>query len=87
MFKSNDGIILEDCLFSFIIISTYLLLMSGYLFQLYQLQTDIDQGFEVVSNLKVCILASCEPSLTSSLTTVCDSYQLKQTKKELCVEV
>lgn len=87
MFKLNKGIILEDCLISFMLISTYLLLMSAYLGQVYQLQSQIKTGFDVVNEMKVCILGGCEPSQAKTVRTVCDSYLIKQSTKEICVEI
>lgn len=87
MSKLNKGIILEDCLISFLLISTYLLVMSIYLAQLYQLQSQIKTGFEVVNEMKVCILDGCQPSQPTTLRSVCESYVIKQSPKEVCVEI
>ncbi len=87
MFKSNEGIILEDCLISFILLSTFLLLMSSYLTEVYNLKRELQMAHEQINNLKLCALSSCEKSMGNNVTEVCESISIKKRNYELCIEI
>lgn len=87
MSMSNRAIILEDCLISFLLLSTYLLLVSGYLGAVYNLKSDLNQANSAVNELKVCMLADCQLSVGNNTHKQCVSLKIKSTTEEACVQI
>lgn len=87
MSKLNDGIILEDCLISFMLLSTFLLLMSLYLADVYKLQADIVSATNQINSLKICMLNNCALSHGNNVREVCTTYVIKNNNKEVCIEI
>ncbi len=85
IFESNKGIILVDCLLSFLVLSTFILLLANYTTRIYELKQEIIAGNQVIDELKVCILTSCDSS--QEIEVKCVSYEIKKTNKELCVVI
>ncbi len=83
--ESNNGIILTDCLLSFIILSGFILILSMYLTLVYQIKSDIAIANESVNDLKVCILTNCTTS--HSVEKRCIYYDIKTNTRELCVGI
>lgn len=87
MSKLNKGIILEECLFSFLIISTYLLLMSNYMIAIYQLKQEIADSQEQINELKSCMLSECELSAGNSVRKHCQTITIKTRRENVCVQI
>lgn len=87
MSKLNSGIILEDCLISFLILSTYLLLMSAYMLDVYQLKAEVSAASADVNELRVCMLGECELSHGNSVRASCKTLRIKSQRSEVCVQI
>ncbi len=81
----NKGIILEDCLISFLILSTFLLLMSQYMSEVYDLKQDIGTANQALNQLKLCIISECNLSSGANVREECQNFQIKKATKEICV--
>lgn len=85
MLRSNDGIILEDCLISFMILSTFILFMSAYLTQVYELKQEIIRSQNQISELKECMLKNC--ALSDGNQTKQRCIYVEVIGEEICVEI
>ncbi len=87
MLKSNDGIILEDCLISFILISTFLLLMATYLQDVNELKLEMVAANKQLNNLKTCMLSNCDLSTGQSVYSECEQIKVGSHSKVVCVQI
>lgn len=87
MFKSNDGILLEDCLISFLLISTFLILMSSLLTDVYRIKNDLVTSSAKLNDLKSCLLVDCELSSGYNVRTNCAMIQVGHRQEEVCLEI
>lgn len=87
MHKLNKGIILEDCLISFLILSTFLVLMTGYMQGIYEIKNEIATGFRQTQQLKECMLVDCELSSGNNLRPICEEVKIKSKEKSVCIEI
>lgn len=87
MYKLNNGIILEDCLLSFLILSTYLLLMSALLADVYQLNQELNTAHQQVNQLKSCMLKECELSSGNSVRQRCQVIAIKARSENVCIQI
>lgn len=87
MLKSNDGIILEDCLISFILISTFLLLMTTYLQDVNSIKLEMVAANEQLNDLKTCMLSTCDLSSGQSVYSECSQITVGSRSKVVCVQI
>lgn len=87
MSKLNKGIILEDCLISFLLLSTYLLLMSALLSDVYRLNREIEQAHLQVNQLKSCGLNECELSTGNNVRSHCQVITIKSRSENVCIQI
>lgn len=87
MLKSDDGIILEDCLISFMLISTFLLLMALYLQDVNSLKNEISEANSQLFNLKTCMLSKCQLSTGQSVYSECEQVKVGSHSKVVCVQI
>ncbi len=87
MFKLNDGIILEDVLISFLVLSTFLILMTLYLSQIYELKVEIKNANDKLMTLKACALATCDKSSGNNYSAHCEQIEIKGESDEVCIYV
>lgn len=84
---SNDGIILEDCLISFLLLSTYIILVCTYMGSVYGLKQQIIEASLEVNNLKVCMFEECRLSTGNNVYQQCKQIHIKQRTEEVCVQI
>lgn len=84
---SSKAIILEDCLISFLLLSTYLILVSGYMGAVYNLKTEVNQANLEVNQLKACMVADCQLSVGNNTRSQCVTLRFKTTTEEVCVQI
>lgn len=87
MSKLNKGIILEDCLISFLLLSTYMILMTSYMLDVYNLKSEIDVASEQINTLKSCMLTDCELSRGNSVRQECKLIRVKTRSENVCVQI
>lgn len=87
MRKLNEGIILEDCLISFLIISVFLVLMTTYMEDIYSLKNEIKVDYQELTELKQCMLLSCDKSQGNNTRDICKNIAIKSRKGEVCVSI
>lgn len=84
---SDEGIILAECLISFLVLSSYLLLFSAIMVRVYSLKQDIFEASNNVIDLKSCMLYECALSSGNSVYEKCINIAIKGESKEVCIEI
>lgn len=83
----NKAIILEDCLISFLLLSSYLILVTGFLGAVYTLKVELNQANLEVNELKACMISECQLSEGNNIQSQCVAIKLKSTTEEVCVQI
>lgn len=84
---SNSGIILEDCLISFLLLSTYIILVCTYMGNVYQLKQQVIEASLELNDLKACMFDECRLSTGNNVYQQCQPLHIKQRTEEVCVEI
>ncbi len=87
MFGSNKGIILEDALISFLVLSSFVILMCMYLTQLYNTKNELSQISNANEQLKMCMFNSCLLSIGNNVNEHCEQITYKNKNSEICIYV
>lgn len=86
MLRLNKAIVLAESLVSFILLSTFLVLASNFMQNIYVIKNDISVANNKIIEMKKCILIDCKSSAGNDIKTKCQSMEIKNINKDVCIE-